>query len=118
MVSASAAEKVEKALADLRHFALDVLPRVSAASNLDERSVERSFALARRVKRLLSSSAFRRRLEAAAGAKGDAAPLRGARYSVEQLADAPKTLYLAVLDNLRRWSTQFCASSLEPLGEI
>ena len=101
MASTSAADKVERALADLRHFALDVLPRVTAASNLDERSVERSFALARRVKRLLASSAFRRRLEAAAGAKGDA-PLRGARYSVEQLADAPKTLYLAVLDNLRR----------------
>ena len=104
MASTSAGDKVEKALSDVRRFAVDVLPRVTTASNLDERSVERSFALARRVKRTLRSASFRQRLETAG--KGSAAPW-GERYSLQQLTDAPKTLYLAVLDNPRRWLMQF-----------
>lgn len=100
MASTSAGDKVEKALSDVRRFAVDVLPRVTTASNLDERSVERSFALARRVKRVLSSATFKQRLETAV--RGDAM-VWGDRYTLQQLADAPKTLYLAVLDNPRRW---------------
>ena len=104
MTSTSAGDKVEKALSDVRRFAVDVLPRVTTASNLDERSVERSFSLARRVQRVLRSTSLRQRLETAM--KGDVAP-RGERYSLQELADAPKTLYLAVLDNPRRWLMQF-----------
>ena len=104
MTSTSAGDKVEKALSDVRRFAVDVLPRVTTASNLDERSVERSFSLARRVQRVLRSTSLRQRLETAM--KGDTAP-RVERYSLQELADAPKTLYLAVLDNPRRWLMQF-----------
>ena len=107
MASTSAmGDKVERALSDVRRFAVDVLPRVTTVSNLDEKSVEGSFVLARRVKRALGSASFKQRLETAVGTgKGDAAPW-STRYSLQQLADAPKTLYLAVLDNPRRWLRQ------------
>ena len=111
MASTSAtADKVERALSDVRRFAVDVLPRVATASNLDDRSVERSFALARRVKRLLSCGSFRQRLETALQGNEAAAVAWGAKYSLQQLADAPKTLYSAVLNNIRWWLMQFSTS--------
>ena len=107
--TSAAADKVERALSDVRRFAVDVLPRVATASNLDERSVERSFALARRVKRLLSCGSFRQRLETELQGN-ESAEAWGAKHSLQQLAEAPKTLYSAVLNNIRWWLIQFSTS--------